>query len=98
LAGAGIAALSDRGHDAIRPLIGLVLAVFVAQSLIGLVLLLGGGAPSEGLHLLYAIGLVVVIPLAQSFATDAPDRARSVVLAVAGIIALALAWRLFATG
>ena len=96
--GAGVAALSDRGHGAIRPLVGLVLGVFVTQSLLGLVLLLGGGAPSEGLHLLYGIGLVIVIPLARSFAAEAPDRARSGVLAVAGILALALAWRLFATG
>ncbi|HEY7333222.1 MAG TPA: hypothetical protein VH859_09730 [Candidatus Limnocylindria bacterium] len=98
VAGAGIAALVDRGHDATRPLAGLVLGAFVVQSLLGLALLVGGTSPSETLHLLYAVGLVAVVPLARVFAAEAPDRARSGVLAVAGVVALALAWRLFGTG
>lgn len=98
VAGAGLAALFDRGHDAIRPLAVLMIGVFVLQSLLGLAVLVGGTSPSETLHLLYAAGLVAVVPLAQTFAAEAPDRARSGVFAVAGLVALALAWRLFATG
>jgi hypothetical protein len=96
--GAAIAALVDRGHDAVRPLAVLVTGVIAAQSLLGLAVLLGGTSPAEVLHLLYAAGLLAVVPLARAFAADAPDRARSGVLAVAGLVGLGLAWRLFATG
>jgi heme A synthase len=96
--GAGIAALFDRGHDAIRPLAVLVIGVFAVQSLLGVAVLVGGTQPSEILHLLYGIGLVAVVPLARTFAAEAPDRVRSGVLSVAGLVAIGLAWRLFATG
>jgi hypothetical protein len=98
LVGAGIAVGLDRGHDAVRRLGAIVVAAFVVQAVGGLVLLFGGGSPREALHLVYAVGLVAVIPLASSFASEAPSRARSGVLAVAGLICLLLAWRLLATG
>lgn len=96
--GGGMAALADRGHAAVGPLAVLAMGVFVAQSLLGVPVLLAAGGPSEVLHLLYGLALIVLIPLARAFVADAPDRARSGVLAVAGLVALALAWRLFATG
>lgn len=95
---AGGAALIDRGHAVVRPLAWLTVSIFAAQGLVGFVALLAGGALGDLLHLLYAAGLVAVIPLASRFADEAPDRARSGVLAVAGLLAIGLVWRLFATG
>lgn len=95
---AAIAAILDRWHEGARILAGVVLGAFVVQSGIGLVVLIGGEEPQEGLHILYAVGLVAVLPLALTFASEAPRRSRSAVLAVAGVAALLLAWRLLVTG
>jgi hypothetical protein len=95
---ATVAALLDRWHEGARILAGVVLGAFVVQSGIGLVVLIGGEEPQEGLHILYAVGLVAVLPLALTFASEAPRRSRSAVLAIAGLAALLLAWRLLVTG
>lgn len=98
LLSAAIAALLDRWHEGARILAGVVLGAFVVQSGIGLLVLIGGEEPQEGLHILYAVGLVAVVPLALTFASEAPRRTRSAVLAIAGMAALLLAWRLLVTG
>lgn len=95
---AAIAAVLDRWHEGARILAGVVLGAIVVQSGVGLVVLVGGEEPREGLHMLYAVGLVAVIPLALTFASEAPRRSRSAVMAVAGLAALLLAWRLLVTG
>ena len=98
LLSAAIAAVLDRWHEGARILAGVVLGAIVVQSGIGLLVLIGGEEPQEGLHVLYAVGLVAVIPLALTFGSEAPRRSRSAVLAVAGTAALLLAWRLLVTG
>lgn len=95
---AAVAALLDRWHEGARILAGVVLGAFVVQSGIGLAVLIGGEEPQDGLHILYAVGLVAVLPLALTFASEAPRRSRSAVLAAAGVAALLLAWRLLVTG
>jgi hypothetical protein len=98
LLSAAIAAVLDRWHEGARILAGVVLGAIVVQSGIGLVVMIGGDEPQEGLHLLYGVGLLAVIPLALTFASEAPRRSRSAVLAVAGMAAVLLAWRLLTTG
>lgn len=96
---AALVAWLDRGGDAWIARLRLALeAILVVQVLIGLVLFLAGARPSEWLHFVYGLGILAAIPLATSFASDAPPRARSGVLAVAGVVVLLLAWRLLSTG
>jgi hypothetical protein len=95
---AAIAAILDRWHEGVRIIAGVAVGGFLVQVIIGLIVMVGGRSPADGLHLLYGVGLVAVVPLALSFASDAPRRARSGVLVVAGLVALLLAWRLLVTG
>lgn len=95
---AAIAVILDRWHEGVRLLAGVTVGAFVLQVIIGLIVLVGGESPRDGLHLLYGAGLVAVIPIALSFASDAPRRARSSAILAAGLVALLLAWLLFATG
>lgn len=98
LIASGLATALDRWHESVRRFTGIVLAVFAFQGATGLALLAMGNGPGEGLHIVYGLGLVAVIPLGATFASDAPPRARSAVLAVTAVTALLLGWRLFATG
>ncbi|MDQ6682975.1 MAG: hypothetical protein M3Y88_06870 [Chloroflexota bacterium] len=76
----------------------LVLLALGSQVVIGAALYLGGARPREPLHLLYGAALLAVIPLASTFAAEAPPRPRGVVMVGAGIVLLLLAWRLRSTG
>jgi hypothetical protein len=98
LLAASVAALLDRWHEGARILAGVALGAFVVQSGIGLVVLVGGEEPRAGLHVLYGVGLVAVIPMALTFASETPRRTRSAALAIAGLAAVLLAWRLLVTG
>jgi hypothetical protein len=96
---AGITAWLDRGGHAqiVRLRLG-VQALLAVQVVLGALLYLTGARPAEVLHLVYGVAILGVLPLATTFASDAPPRARSWVLAVAGLLILLLAWRLLSTG
>jgi heme A synthase len=95
---AAAAAWRDTRHELVRRLaLGLV-AVFGVVAALGLVILASGESPADGLHLLYGAVLVGAVPFGLTFASEAPPRARSGVLAVAGLAALLIIWRLFSTG
>lgn len=96
--GAGIASWLDRGHLLVRRAGFAVGALLLIQVAFGALVYLSGARPGEGLHLLYGIVILAVLPLASSFAADAPPRAHSGVLAVAGLVVVLLAWRLLSTG
>ncbi|HEX2194253.1 MAG TPA: hypothetical protein VHK63_04755 [Candidatus Limnocylindria bacterium] len=96
--GGAIAVWRDRWHGTVRLAALGAVGVFAIQALIGLALLATAGGLRDGLHLVYALALVAVTPFALSFASAAPPRARSGVLAASGVVALLLAWRLLATG
>ena len=98
VAGAGLAAWRDVGHAWIRWLGLAVTALFGAVAIVGLFLLASGESPSEGLHLLYAAAVMGAVPIGLTFASEAPPRARSGVLAVVGLATILLVWRLFSTG
>jgi heme A synthase len=95
---AGISAWLDRWHGLVRRLSLALGALLVLQVVLGVVVFLTGSRPSEGLHVLYGIVVLAVLPLASSFAAEAPPRPYSGVLAVGGLVVLLLAWRLLATG
>ncbi len=96
--GAGVATWLDRGHDLVRRAVLAMGAILVIQVLAGVVLYLGGTRPAEGLHLLYGVVIVAVLPFASSFASEAPPRSYSGAAAIAGMLILLLAWRLLSTG
>ncbi len=98
LAGAALAAWRDVAHVWARRLALAVTALLAAVAVAGLFLLASGDAPADGLHLLYAIAVIGAVPLGLVFASEAPPRARSGVLAVVGFSTLLLVWRLFSTG
>jgi heme A synthase len=92
------AARTDRAHRALEWLGRTALAVIGVTILLGAALLLTGARPAELLHLLYGVVLLGTLPLAQTFAAEAPARSRAAVVAGAALIGLILCWRLFATG
>ena len=77
--------------------IALVIALAL-QAAIGLLILAGGGAPTEQIHWLYGVVIVAVPVVAASFVEEAPPRPRAAAYALTGLIVAALAWRLAATG
>lgn len=92
------AAWLDRWPALILSLRWVVGALLVAQVALGALVYLSGARPSDGLHLLYGLAILAVLPVASSFAADAPSRSRSGVMAAAGLIGVLLAWRLLSTG
>jgi 4-amino-4-deoxy-L-arabinose transferase-like glycosyltransferase len=77
--------------------IGLMVVIGL-QVLAGLVLFATAARPRESLHLLYGLAALGILPLAASFASEAPPRPRAWVLAAACLILLVVAWRLASTG
>ena len=72
--------------------------MFVIAAVSGGLLLLTGARPSEGLHLLYALVALAVIPLARSFLGRKTARAAAALLLVAFVVLGAVTYRLFITG
>jgi hypothetical protein len=84
-----------RWVDALR--VG-VTALVLAEAAIGAVAYLTGARPAEALHLVYAAAAVALLPLAATFASEAPPRPRAWVFALALGVLLILLWRLASTG
>lgn len=75
-----------------------VVSVLVVAAASGLVLLATGAQPAEGLHLLYAIVAIALIPLARSFSGRANGQAPRALLLAAFVVLAGVMYRLFATG
>lgn len=75
-----------------------VVAVLIVAAASGVVLLATGMRPAEGLHLLYAVLAVALIPLARSFVGRGGDRRTAGLLLAAFAVLGAVAFRLFTTG
>lgn len=75
-----------------------VVSVLVVGAASGLVLLATGARPAEGLHLLYALVAIALIPLARSFFGRANGRAAAVLLLAAFVVLGGVMYRLFTTG
>ncbi len=95
---AGAGAALRGGASWLDRLRTVVLAVVGVQAAIGAVTYLGGARPAEPLHLVYGLAALAVLPLAGTFAAEAPPRPRAWVLVVALGVLLVLAWRLASTG
>ncbi len=81
----------DRLQQVVMVVIGLQIAM-------GVLAYLAGDRPAEPLHFLYAVVALGALPVAASFAAEAPPRPRAWVLAVAMGVVLLLLWRLASTG
>jgi hypothetical protein len=79
-------------------LAALALLVLVITSAGGLGLWIGGAAPHEGLHFVYAILALTILPIVGTTFATAPARRRGIAVAVAAIVALGAIVRLFQTG
>jgi hypothetical protein len=75
----------------------LVVALFVVASVAGVVLLISGGQPREGLHFVYAAIAIAALPLARSF-VPATDRRAGIAPIAAFVVLGFVLYRLFATG
>ena len=64
----------------------------------GLLLLGSGSRPAEGLHLLYALIAIALIPLARSFLGRARGRGAGALLLAAFVVLGAIVYRLFTSG
>ena len=75
-----------------------VVSLLVVGAASGLVLLATGARPADGLHLLYAIVAIALIPLARSFLGRANGRAAAALLLAAFVVLGGVVYRLFTTG
>lgn len=75
-----------------------LVSLIIVGAASGVLLLLTGARPAEGLHLLYAFVAVTIIPLARSFLGRTSDRRTAVLLLVAFVVLGAVTYRLFTTG
>ena len=75
-----------------------VVSLIIVGAASGLLLLISGARPAEGLHLLYAVIAIALIPLARSFLGRMIGRGASVLLLVAFVVLGAIVYRLFTTG
>jgi hypothetical protein len=81
--------------DRLRVVLTVIIGLQVA---IGALAYLTGERPAEWLHLLYGVAALAILPLAASFASEAPPQDRAWVLVAACATLLLLAWRLASTG
>ncbi len=75
-----------------------VVSLVMVGAASGLLLLLSGARPTEGLHLLYAVIAIALIPLARSFLGRANGRGAASLLLAAFVALGAVVFRLFTTG
>ncbi len=93
-----LAAWLDRWHPPLARSGAALTGLLAVQAAVGAIRYLSGARPEEGLHLLYGLAIVGLMPLAATFASEAPPRSKSAVTGVAAGLALLLAWRLLSTG
>ena len=75
-----------------------VVALAGAEVAVGALLYAMGERPVENLHILYGLVSVAAIPMAASFALEAPPKGRAGALAAGAGLMLIMIWRLWETG
>ena len=93
-----LVATGRAGGSAFERFQAAVVSLLVVGSASGLVLLATGARPAEGLHLLYAIVAIALIPLARSFFGRLDGRASAALVVVAFVVLGGIAYRLLRTG
>ncbi len=74
------------------------MALIIVGAASGGLLLVSGARPADGLHLLYALIAIGLIPLARSFLGRSTGRGAVMLVLVAFVVLGAVLYRLFATG
>jgi heme A synthase len=72
--------------------------LFILQGLVGVAMFLGGRRPHDGLHWLYGILLVILLPIAATYTSGRDRRREPLVYGIAGIFMAGLTIRAFTTG
>lgn len=72
--------------------------LFIVQGLIGALMVFGGRGPHDGLHWLYGILLVILLPIAATYAAGRGPRREALVYGLAGLFMAGLTIRAFTTG
>jgi heme A synthase len=72
--------------------------VFILQGLIGISIFLGGRRPHDPLHWLYGVLLVLLLPIAATYASGRGPRREALVYGIAGLFMAGLAIRALTTG
>jgi hypothetical protein len=99
LAAASLAsALSGRGAAWVERTRLLALGLLVAESALGLALAVRGAGPAEWLHWAYAIAAGLALLLPGMLAGERSVARRATITGIAAVLALAMSWRLAATG
>lgn len=75
-----------------------VVSLVIVGAASGLLMLASGSRPADGLHLLYALIAIAVIPLARSFLGRTGGRRAGALLLAAFVALGAIGYRLFTTG
>ena len=75
-----------------------VVSVFLVAAASGGLLLVSGSRPGDGLHLVYAVVALAVIPLARSFVGRMNARPAAALLLLGFVVLGAVTYRLFTTG
>ena len=73
-------------------------ALFIVQGLVGIAMFLGGRRPHDGLHWLYGILLVIVLPIAATYTSGRDTRREPLVYGIAGLFMAGLTIRALTTG
>ena len=76
-----------------RGAIAIAVIASIGQGLVGVLVYLFRGGPSEALHVLYGFALVLAMPLAASLVRDRTPRGQSVALGFAALFTAGLAIR-----
>lgn len=102
LAGIGwsayLVATGRAGGPAFERFQAAVVSGLVVAAASGLILFATGARPAEGLHLLYSVVAIALIPLARSFVGRANGRAAAALLLAAFVVLGGVLYRLFKTG
>lgn len=75
-----------------------VVSVLVVGAASGAILVASGARPADGLHLLYAVIAIGLVPLARSFLGRTNRRSAGALLLAAFVVLGAVLYRLFTTG
>lgn len=73
-------------------------ALFISQGLVGVVMFLSGRRPHDGLHWLYGVLLVIVLPIAATYTSGRDSRREALVYGIAGFFMTGLTIRALTTG
>ncbi len=72
--------------------------LFILQGLVGIGMFLGGRRPHDPLHWLYGVLLVLLLPIAATYASGRGPRREALVYGIAGLFMTGLTIRALTTG